>query len=237
MKPRYRNGCARASHLLRRSRDASGAALTLVALISGTALPAQEALAQQADATRPIEVARPNASTDGLATEPLELKPTLARLAAAKTSDQIEVALSDLALLADEAAAPHIEKYLANPDPAVAEQAAAALESIGGKPAIAALDKALKQPMPPKNTSRTLEALYFLRTNGDVLPGLLLGLRSPDAQVRRDAAYYLGQLADRRAVPELRGQLQKETDPTTREMIAWAAAFANDETNDRPPGS
>ncbi len=217
----------------------AGRALTVAALLACGGLVPAASWADPAGAKAGAAVHTANTSGSSKASngDPFNLKDTLARLQAAKTPDEIIDALQDLGPPQDPAAVAPVSKYLANPDPGVADQAAATLEAIGGEKAMAALEQALKEKLPPALKSRVLEALYFNRTEVNVLPGLLLGVRDADPSVRRDAAYYLGGLGEKKAVPQLQLQLQSETDPATRQMLEWAVAFLKDETEARPPGS
>ena len=216
-----------------------GRALAVAALLACSGLAPMASSADPAAVKAGAEVHTANTpGPSGAANDdPFGVKDTLARLRAAKTPDEINDALRELGPSQDSAAVAPVSKYLANPDLDVADQAAATLEAIGGEKAMAALEQALKTKIPPAIKSRVLEALYFNRTEVNVLPGLLLGVRDADPSVRRNAAYYLGGLGEKKAVPQLQRQLKAETDPETRQMIEWAVAFLKDETNARPPGS
>lgn len=216
-----------------------GRALAIAALLACSGLAPAAAWADPAAAKSGAAAhATSAASPSGVASvDPFGIKDALARLRAAKTPDEINDALRDLGPPQDPAAVAPVSKYLSSADPDVAEQAVATLEAIGGEKAMAALEQALREKIPPALKSRVLEALYFNRTEVNVLPGLLLGVRDADPDVRRDAAYYVGGLGEKKAVPQLELQLKGETNPDARRMLEWAVAFLKDETDARPPGS
>lgn len=240
MQPSNQKRFALAARQCQHSGSAQSLALAIVALLSCTGLVPMAAFAGPA-ASHAKGAASPtpqaSAPTTTGADDSLTVRGALARLAAAKSPEEIQEALSDLMLLQDPAAVAPVSKYLANPDADVADQAAATLESIGTPVAAAALEKALKLPLQPKIKSRVLDALYFNRTEVDALPGLLLGLQDATPSVRSDAAYYLGELGNKKALPQIRRQIARESDPSARKVMEWAAAFINDGTAARPPGS
>lgn len=157
------------------------------------------------------------------------------RLGKASTPDEINEALSDLAVSINPWAIPAAAKFFGHANAEVAEQAIQTVEQLGTTLSIEHLQTAFSKVRTPELRIRVLEALYYVRSEGDVLPALLVALPDADPRVRKEAAEYVGMLYDTKAIGPLTDRFAAEADPAAKRSLDWALRYLKDETSESPP--
>lgn len=172
----------------------------------------------------------------------VNLRPEIAKLQAAQTSEQIKEAIDWLRLETDPQSIPFIVPFIRHADTAVALQAVETIEflAITTTDGITVFSEALTWKLPSVVKSRIVEGLYEQRTEVPeampvAAPMLLVLEREPDPEVRLEAARYLGALGEVEVIPGLRERLQGEKDDRVRQTIDWSIRYIRNETSEGPP--
>lgn len=115
---------------------------------------------------------------------------------------------------------PPLAEALSGPDPCVARSAARLLGRLGTDPAVAALRAGARAA--DAATRRNAVIGLGLAERPETGPDLHARLSDDDASVRASAAWALGEMEDRAAVPALIRALGQDADATARRAAAWA---------------
>jgi HEAT repeat protein len=158
--------------------------------------------------------------------------PIIAALRAA-TSDRAKEILCDILGARHETAAVEaLLECVAHPSPGVRSSAADALAAIGDGRAGPALLARLDLPEPEAEVRRMIVAALGAVGHGDAIPHLIPLIASADPSMRGTAAWSLGALRARAALPALLAAARHETDAYPAQRLREAIAAI--ETATRP---